>query len=234
MARLSGLPRPQPPSVGRPAEVENEELGDPPGGLGPVGPAGGPGRFGQRRAEHGVPLGEDLVVQSRTDALPTGFEEQTASLLDVVRSPQRAIEGTTQDGPAFKVAGPGDAVPVEGHGAEFGPRHLRDLGRGPDVEAALLALRVGVLGAVEAAFGSGQVPQNVRHRLGHHLVPAVVTGGQGRMQVDADQPGLVVEHFLEVGNRPGGFGRVPGEAATQMVVDAAGGHGIERGHRHRQ
>ena len=39
---------------------------------------------------------------------------------------------------------------------------------------------------------------------------------------------LSVEHLLEVGDQPVPVGRIPGEASAQMVVDAAGGHGVER------
>ena len=47
------------------------------------------------------------------------------------------------------------------------------------------------------------------------------------MQVGPQQAGLVVEHLLEVGDQPLGVGRVAGEAAAQVVVDATGGHGVE-------
>ena len=53
------------------------------------------------------------------------------------------------------------------------------------------------------------------------------------MHVHAGQLGVVVEHLLEVRHQPVGVGRVAVEAAAQLVVDAAGGHRVERpaGHR---
>ena len=61
-----------------------------------------------------------------------------------------ASERAPQDGPALEVAGVGHAVPVGRHRAELGAGGLDDLVRGPDVEAPLLALGVGVLGASTA------------------------------------------------------------------------------------
>ncbi len=114
--------------------------------------AGGAGRLGQRRAEHGVPLGEDLVVEAGSDAAAAGLEEEAAGLFDVGRSPQRCPRGTTQDRAAFEVAAVGDPVPLRRHGTEPGAGRVGDLGRAPHVETALLALGVGVLGAVEPAL----------------------------------------------------------------------------------
>ena len=54
------------------------------------------------------------------------------------------------------------------------------------------------------------------------------------MLVDPHQPGLVVEHLLEVRDGPGGVDRVAGEAPAQVVVDPAGGHGRQRSLDHGQ
>ncbi len=48
------------------------------------------------------------------------------------------------------------------------------------------------------------------------------------MQVGARQQGVVVEHLLEVGHEPVPVDRVAGEAAAELVVDAAGEHRVER------
>ena len=56
--------------------------------------------------------------------------------------------------------------------------------------------------------------------------------GLPRVQVGPGQERLVGEHLLEVGHEPAGVGRVAAEAADEVVVDAAGGHGVERPQRH--
>ena len=56
--------------------------------------------------------------------------------------------------------------------------------------------------------------------------------GLPRMEVGPAEERLVGEHLLEVGHEPAGVRRVAAEAAHQMVVDAAGGHGVERPQRH--
>ena len=48
------------------------------------------------------------------------------------------------------------------------------------------------------------------------------------MQVGAGEQRVVVEHLLEVGDEPGLVDRVAGEAAADLVVDAAVGHRVER------
>ena len=47
------------------------------------------------------------------------------------------------------------------------------------------------------------------------------------VQVRPQQPGLVVEHLLEMGDQPLTVRRVAGESPDQVVVDATGGHGVE-------
>ena len=49
------------------------------------------------------------------------------------------------------------------------------------------------------------------------------------VQVGAGQEGVVVEHLLEMGDQPVGVNRVAGEPAAQVVVHAAGGHGVQGG-----
>ena len=42
-----------------------------------------------------------------------------------------------------------------------------------------------------------------------------------------DEFGVVVEHFLEMRHEPARVGRIPGEPAAEMIVDAALAHRIE-------
>ncbi|MHB1548484.1 MAG: hypothetical protein ACYCX8_07075, partial [Acidimicrobiales bacterium] len=52
------------------------------------------------------------------------------------------------------------------------------------------------------------------------------------MQERRQQSGLVVEHLLEVRDQPLDVGRVPGEPAVEVIVDAPGRHGPEGGRGH--
>src|SRR5205814_4719655 len=52
------------------------------------------------------------------------------------------------------------------------------------------------------------------------------------MKVILQQLGIVIRHFLKVGNEPALVHRVAVEAAGELVVDAAAGHFFERGFRY--
>ena len=107
-----------------------------------------------------------------------------------------------------------------------------DLIGGPRVEQALHALGVGVLRSAQAGdTGSLQVTQHVSDRLLHHLDEPGIPGQLPRMQVGENKARLVVEHLLEVGDRPCVVGGVTGKAPAQMVVDATRRHRLERGDR---
>jgi hypothetical protein len=73
-----------------------------------------------------------------------------------------------------------------------------------------------------------EVAQHVADGLVEHLPVAGLAGELPGVEVDPGQQGLVVEHLLEVGDQPAAVGGVAGEAATQVVVDPAAGHGVER------
>ncbi len=101
----------------------------------------------------------------------------------------------------------------------------------PHVEPPLDPFGVGVLGGEEAPVGVAQVAQHVPDRLLDDPPVTLVPGDQPRVEIRADQQRLVVQHLLEVRHQPVGIDRVAVEPATDLVVDAAGGHRIER-HRH--
>jgi len=103
-----------------------------------------------------------------------------------------------------------------------------DLGLGPDIELAFLMLAVGVEAAGEPSF------------LGQHFATDPFEGLLDPLQIkraagllphqgqQVDELGIVVEHLFEMGHEPPRIGRITGEAATQMVVDAALAHRVER------
>ncbi len=127
---------------------------------------------------------------------------------------------------ALEVARLGDPV-VGDDRIGAGAQHLADLLRRPDVEAALLALGVGVERRVEAALRPPHLAQRPVERLVADPAVALVAEDLPAVQVGAGEQRVVVEHLLEVGDEPGGVDRVAGEAAAELVVDAAGRHRVE-------
>ena len=213
------LPRAQPAPVGGPAQLGQEELGHRHGGRRPVGTARGRRRLGQRRAEHGVPLGEHLVVEpGRTRPARAANRSRRAASTSAGRSSGRA-RGPAQDGATLEVPLRRDPVPLGGHGGPRRPEDLGQLGRGPQVEAALLALGVGVLGRVQPPVRRRQRAEHVGHGLLHDLGVTRRPRDLPGVQVGAHQPGLVVQHLLEVRHRPRRVGGVAGEPPAQVVVD---------------
>ena len=120
------------------------------------------------------------------------------------------------------------------HRVGVGAAHLADLVEAPQVELALDPLGVGVLGREEAPLLVTQVPLDVGDGLLDHGPVPRLAGHEEGPQVGAEQQGLVVEHLLEVGHEPERVGRVAREATADVVVDPAGGHGVERGGDHRE
>jgi len=103
-----------------------------------------------------------------------------------------------------------------------------DLGLCPDIEGALPALAVGVLGGVERAATVGQVTQHVVEDPARHRCVSLAARRLERLNVDMAQQCLIVQHLLEVRHPPLPIGRVAVEAAAKVVVDASGGHGVQR------
>ena len=91
---------------------------------------------------------------------------------------------------------------------------------------------VGVEGRVERALGRREVAQHEVEGLGDHAEIVVAPAVLPRVQIGPGQQGLVGEHLLEVGDEPVGVGGVAAEPADEMVVDAAGRHGVERAQGH--
>ena len=102
-----------------------------------------------------------------------------------------------------------------------GAEHGVDLVGGPDVEAALLALGIGV-----ERGGEGVAGAHLAHQPGEGLARALGVDRRRRLGVGKREQfedlRVVVEHLLEMRHAPFAVGRVAGEAAAEMVVDAAG------------
>ena len=81
-------------------------------------------------------------------------------------------------------------------------QRLADLVRRPDVEAALLALGVGVERRLESALGPAHLAQRPLQRLLARAAVALVAEPLPAVQVGARQQRVVVEHLLEVRHEP--------------------------------
>ena len=206
--------------------------------VGPPGMAGGGGRLGQGRPVHGVPLGEDLVVQPRSDAPGPMVEEQRPGPLDGVGSAQRCTHRPAEDGAPLEVAALGHPVEL-GHGP--GPRAAgpHQPARGPRPPGPASRRRTDLRRPPNRRprpstppDRCGEVPGHIGHDPLHGVEVVGPPGDLPAVEEGPQQPGLVVEHLLEVGHQPLAVGRVPGEPAAEVVMDASGGHGVEGGGGH--
>ena len=184
-----------------------------------------------RVAEHqGVPLGEDLVVEPGPRPVAPGPRTAPPGPArpprDGRRSPRR---GRSRMLVPSQLPARGDAVPLDG-GVGVGCRPPRRSRRGTTRRTCPpTPFGVGVLGREEArrAGGAARAGRSRWSRRGSGG-SACLAGDLPGVQVHAGQQRLVVEHLLEVRHQPAPVGGVAGEAAAEVVVDAAGGHGVER------
>ncbi len=158
-----------------------------------------------------------IAAISSSTVMPSGPRD----LLRLARDEQDAV--------ALEVGPVVDAPVGERRARQGGIAEDRaDLVGRPDEELALDALRVGVLGRVEAAGRVGHLaPDVVEGLLGDAPVERLA-GGEPAVQVERGELGVVVEHLLEVRHQPLAVHRVAVEAAAELVVDAAAGHAGER------
>ncbi len=191
--------------------------------------------------EQRVPLEDHLVVESGPGSGGTRLGHPEPGVGDLVGAHQIvAVVDPIRDAPAsergVEVAVVGD-VPVlecrvDDVGSGLGERGA-DLVGGPRVEQALHAIaigvgRVGVLGREEPTLFVGERVEYVLDRVLDDEAPLRLAEDDEGVQVGLHEQRLIGEHLLEVGNEPLAVGRITGEAAAHVVVDAAGGHGIER------
>ncbi len=96
------------------------------------------------------------------------------------------------------------------------------LGRREEIGGSLFPVRVGVEARPEAALGCAHVPQEEIERVEPDgSIPGVVERC-GRGEVEGRELCVVVEHLLEMRDRPCRLGGVAEEAAADVIVDAAG------------
>ena len=88
---------------------------------------------------------------------------------------------------------------------------------------------VGIFRRIEPALRAGHLAHHVAQRVLGNLDIERITRCLRRLDVRQYELRLVVEHFLEVRNTPGGVNRISMEAAAHVVAHAAERHGPERG-----
>ena len=105
---------------------------------------------------------------------------------------------------------------------------VADLGGTPGEGQPLDPVRVGVLAGGERPVVGGQLADHVVERPDRDRAIALVAGERPGVQVDARELRVVVQHLLEMRHEPAGVGRVPVEAAAELVAQPAVGHRVER------
>ena len=199
---------------------------------------------GQGRDHQAVPIGQHLRILERPRPLIAGEQELSADRFDPGFG---RIEGGPglENGPvrkpalvkdmgfvvrASRPAGVSGLPDPEGQGCDLrllGAQRPVEFAPRPEIELALFAFAVGVLGREEAACRGGEVPQDVVRDLGRRASELVPAGRREGLGVDLGQEGLVVEHLFEMGDEPIGVGRIAMEAEAEVVEDAAAAHGLE-------
>ena len=227
----------EPPAVPEPPVRRGHVRGDEgEGAFGERDPSGlvesGPGA-GERGDHEAVPVRQHLVVAQRPLAPFAHGQQRGAGLR------QRRVVGhihrvqPVEDVAAFPVAGRRHLIDVaEARGRRCAQDRL-DLGPVPHIEAAFLALAVGVERRCEAGravIGGGRrhLPLQPADRLAHPLLEERRAGLLPYQRQQLDELGVVVEHLLEMRRQPALVGGIAREAAAEMVVDAALAHMRER------
>jgi len=120
-----------------------------------------------------------------------------------------------------KVALLRDAEMVDGHIELFGCQQLRQLLPRPAVKLPFVPLAVGIFGGIEAAVRMRHVAEHVCENVADDFRVARLAGDEIRVEVELCQLRVVVEHLLEMRHEPFGVHGVTGEAAAELVVNAA-------------
>ena len=135
-----------------------------------------------------------------------------------------------QDGVALPVAARRHVIGALERGRGVAQQRVH-LGLGPDVEAAFLALAVGVLGGGERGTAGHALRGHVARHPADGLRRARGIQRVGPMRVrqrqQFQQLRVVVQHLLEMRHQPDRVGRIAGIAAAEMVVDAALRHPLQ-------
>ena len=138
-----------------------------------------------------------------------------------------SVGNCSTDVPCSKVPDWCDRENLGGPTAVVAAEHLGQLFRRPDIGRALAAVGVGIQRRREHRAVGQLVKQKSRGLRGDPAGQRI-SGTPGPVRVGAQQQRVVVQHLLEMRYYPGVVDAVPGEAAGQLVIDAAAGHRVAR------
>ena len=128
---------------------------------------------------------------------------------------------------ALKVAG-GTHVVLHCKIGSIRAQGLFDFGPRPDIELALLALRIGVerggKGPLRRGHFAGEPFHGLARALAEKLLAAALIGQRQQLQ----ELCVVVKHLLEMRHQPALVHRVARKAAAEVIVNAALTHAIQR------
>ena len=217
-------------------QVVQDERSCTPGDVHVVDPPQPDACVGERGDGKAVPRGHDfLVARGRRTSRACGVQlaeggcQQQARIRADPLGDHLQRSRNLQDVRALEVAlGAHPVAQHDGLGL-VSVQHLGELLHRPHEERTLPAGRVGVLRRGEAAAGRLHLAQQVVKRALGHLAPAPLTSHAMGQRVDTCQQGVVVEHFLEVRHQPDRIDAVAMEATSDLVMDPAVGHAVQRG-----
>ena len=174
-----------------------------------------------------VPGHEDLLVAPRADALFARGER-----LGARRSKQPLIRGFAhhREVPVLvlEVGLRIEAIVALEHRVLLRRQQVFKLVLVPDVVLAFHALRIRIEGRVVPAFGGLHLAHHPRRGLAGHAGVERLPGGRMCIGQQEQQRAVVVQHLLEMRDRPRAIRAVTAEPAAELVVDAAEGHALER------
>src|SRR5215470_11970770 len=189
-----------------------------------------------------VPIGEHLVVQAGSHALvarcqqflPQGSKAgldilQATMLLPALRI-ARIADGTiqvlksVQNIVSLEISIQGYIVVTRKIVGVVRTKDVHDFGTGPDVEFALLTLRISVKRSTKCAFRRGHLAghpiDGFLGALEKELLPTVSVGEGKQLQ----ELSVVVKHLLEMRNQPFFINGISRKTSAQVVVDSALAH----------
>ncbi|GAA3047844.1 hypothetical protein GCM10020000_30040 [Streptomyces olivoverticillatus] len=218
----------------------HQQIGGVRGGLDQIRAVEVGARLGEGGDGEPVPGGDHLVVPARP-VPPLAGAEQPGPYGGELRGVHEPLGvGQLEDGGALlEGALLGDPEVVGGERRVLLAQGLAQLLGRPHVVRPLhvpsrSVVAVGVEGGGEPALRGAQFVDHEVGGLQGDAPGELGAGGPPQVRVDAAQQRVVVEHLLEVRDGPGGVHRVAREAAAELVVDAAAGHGLAGGRRHLQ
>ncbi len=194
---------------------------------------------------HAVPCRDDLVVQAwRHAGRPRSVQQRGHPCEGIVQflssNAQFVRHGLqrlwpVQDVLVFPVAVGRDVViGAESSRVFLGGDRRSNLLRRPHEELAFHALGVRVGRRVIAAVRRGHLAQDVVQGFTGDAAIGLVAGDLVGLDIHVGEQRIVVEHLLEMGDQPPFVGGVSGKPAADLIVDAACGHGAQRGLDHGQ